>query len=70
MEELRVRLSGGFQHFAMLNALVSAVDNKDRYTRRHSEDVLTYSLEIARELGVSSHKVQRPATTMPSGDYN
>ena len=36
----------------MLNALVSAVDNKDRYTRKHSEDVLKYSLQIAQELGL------------------
>lgn len=50
-EELRRRLSDGFEHFSMLNALVSAVDNKDRYTRRHSEDVLRYSVQIARELG-------------------
>ena len=42
----------------MLNALVTAVDNKDRYTRRHSEDVLAYSLKIAEELGLDS-EVQR-----------
>jgi len=36
----------------MLDALVTAVDNKDRYTLRHSEDVLKYSLEIARSLGL------------------
>jgi len=41
--DLALSLSG----FPMLNALVTAVDNKDRYTRRHSEDVLTYSLQIA-----------------------
>lgn len=38
--------------FSMLDALVTALDNKDRYTRRHSEDVLDYSLTIARELGL------------------
>ena len=36
----------------MLDALVTAVDNKDRYTRRHSEDVMAYSLQIARETGL------------------
>ena len=36
----------------MLNGLVSAVDTKDRYTRRHSEDVLKYSLLIAQEIGL------------------
>ena len=36
----------------MLDALVTAVDNKDRYTSRHSEDVMEYGLLIARELGI------------------
>ena len=40
------------QGFSMLDALVTAVDNKDRYTRRHSEDVMDYSLRIARALGM------------------
>ena len=40
--------------FSMLNALVTAVDNKDRYTRRHSEDVLTYSLQIAEQMGLDA----------------
>jgi diguanylate cyclase (GGDEF)-like protein/putative nucleotidyltransferase with HDIG domain len=39
--------------FRILDALVTAVDNKDHYTRRHSEDVTTYSLWIAEELGLS-----------------
>ena len=42
----------------MLDALVTAVDNKDRYTRKHSEDVVTYSLMIARELGFDKHSQQ------------
>ena len=37
----------------MLDALLTSVDTKDRYTRRHSEDVLTYSLQIACALGLS-----------------
>ena len=40
--------------FSMLNALVTAVDNKDRYTRRHSEDVLAHSLLIAEEMGLDA----------------
>ena len=44
--------------FGMMDALVTAVDNKDRYTRRHSEDVMEYSLHIARQLGLSE-KEQR-----------
>jgi diguanylate cyclase (GGDEF)-like protein/PAS domain S-box-containing protein len=50
--QLRAGLSASYENFAMLNALVSAVDNKDRYTRRHSEDVLKYSIQIANELGL------------------
>jgi diguanylate cyclase (GGDEF)-like protein/PAS domain S-box-containing protein len=38
--------------FSMLDSLVAAVDNKDRYTRRHSEDVMAYSLMIARKFGL------------------
>lgn len=37
----------------MLDALVVAVDNKDRYTKRHSEDVMRYSLQLATALGLS-----------------
>ncbi len=39
--------------FETLDALVSAVDNKDRYTRKHSEDVTEYALWIAEEVGFS-----------------
>lgn len=39
--------------FDVLDAMVTAVDNKDRYTRRHSEDVTEYALWIAEELGYS-----------------
>ena len=49
---LRGGLSSAFENFSLLNALVSAVDNKDRYTRKHSEDVLRYSVQIATELGL------------------
>ncbi len=60
-DRLCEQLSRSLEGFQMLNALVTAVDTKDRYTRRHSEDVLTYSLQIARELGLSEetqHTVQ------------
>jgi len=39
--------------FSALDALVTAVDKRDRYTRKHSEDVTEYSLMIAEELGLS-----------------
>lgn len=38
--------------FEVLDAMVMAVDNKDRYTRRHSEDVTEYSLCLGEELGL------------------
>jgi len=43
---------------AMLDALVTAVDNKDRYTRRHSLDVMTYSLLIAGEMGLDADETR------------
>jgi diguanylate cyclase (GGDEF)-like protein len=39
--------------FEVLDALISAIDNKDRYTRKHSEEVTEYALWIAEELGLS-----------------
>lgn len=38
--------------FSTLGAMVVAIDNKDRYTRQHSEDVTEYALWIAEELGL------------------
>ncbi len=38
--------------FDILEGLVIAVDTKDRYTRRHSEDVARYADFLARELGL------------------
>lgn len=39
--------------FGVLEGLVTAVDNKDHYTRRHSEDVMRYALAMAESLGLS-----------------
>jgi diguanylate cyclase (GGDEF)-like protein/putative nucleotidyltransferase with HDIG domain len=36
----------------VLHGLVIAVDTKDRYTKRHSEDVARYAVFLAREMGV------------------
>ena len=36
--------------FSVLDSMVTAVDNKDSYTRQHSEDVTEYALWIAEEL--------------------
>jgi diguanylate cyclase (GGDEF)-like protein/putative nucleotidyltransferase with HDIG domain len=38
--------------FDVLHGLVIAVDTKDRYTKRHSEDVARYATFIARQLGM------------------
>lgn len=38
--------------FDVLQALVTAIDNKDRYTKRHSEDVATYALFLASKADV------------------
>jgi diguanylate cyclase (GGDEF)-like protein/PAS domain S-box-containing protein len=54
---LRRSMAQSVSGFSMLDALVTAVDNKDRYTRRHSEDVLTYSVEIARAFGLDDRIV-------------
>jgi len=51
---LRRNLARSVGGFTMLDALVTAVDNKDRYTRRHSEDVMHYSLQIASALGLDA----------------
>ena len=61
-EQLRASLTSRVEGFSMLDALVTAVDNKDRYTRRHSEDVMAYSLQIARELGLDE-KTQQTVVT-------
>ena len=61
----RVRADAGdrVHGFSMLDALVAAVDNKDRYTRRHSEDVMEYGLMIARELGLDEARQRAVAVS-------
>jgi len=41
-------------YFRTMKALARAVEEKDRYTRGHSERVKTYAVEIARRLGLAS----------------
>lgn len=52
--------------FGLFESLVTAVDNKDRYTRRHSEEVTEYALVISRALGLSeeSQRVLRVAALL------
>jgi diguanylate cyclase (GGDEF)-like protein/putative nucleotidyltransferase with HDIG domain len=38
--------------FDVLQGLVVAIDNKDRYTKRHSEDVAVYALYLAGRVGL------------------
>ena len=44
--------------FVMLDARVTAVDNKDRYTRGHSEDVMRYCVAIARQLDLPKDELR------------
>lgn len=44
--------------FEVLDAMVMAVDNKDRYTRHHSEDVTEYSLWLGEELELSQETMR------------
>ena len=52
-DELNQTLTG----FSMLDGLVAAVHSKDRYTLRHSEDVLIYAVLIAQELRLSLDEI-------------
>ncbi len=52
-EKVRAMARSKIASFTMLESLVIAVDTKDRYTRHHSEDVMTHSLAIAQRLGMS-----------------
>ncbi len=42
--------------FSTLDAMIVAIDNKDGYTRRHSEEVTEYALWIAEELDFSEEQ--------------
>lgn len=43
---------------AALQAMLTAVDNKDRYTRTHSEDVTAYALWLAEGLGIPNDQLK------------
>src|SRR5581483_5206252 len=58
MQRANRRLRAASGSFNVLDAMVTAVDNKDRYTRRHSEDVTEYALWTAEELGVSEETLR------------
>ncbi len=44
--------------FNALQGLVFAVDNKDRYTKRHSEDVARYAVFLGRQLGLDARQLE------------
>ena len=47
----------------MLDALVIAVDNKDRYTRKHSEDVAFHAVQIAKALNLDAELIEHIQVT-------
>lgn len=53
-ERMRALLMESFPGFHLLDALVSSVDSRDRYTRRHSEEVFFLSGLISEELNLST----------------
>ena len=50
--EARPQAPGYLKTYGILEGLVIAVDTKDRYTRRHSEDVARYADFLASQLGL------------------
>jgi len=42
--------------FAILEGLIAAINNKDRYTRRHSEEVAAHAVRMAEALGLSDEE--------------
>jgi len=50
--------AGNLEGFDLLSALVTAVDNKDRYTREHSEQVAALACALAEEVGLSRDTVR------------
>ena len=58
-DELRkLKEAGTGGSFGVLDALVTAIDNKDHYTRRHSEDVTHWASLMARQLGFSTETLR------------
>jgi len=49
-DDWRPTVQASVTSFGMLESLVTAVDNKDAYTRRHSEDVTVLALAISAHL--------------------
>ena len=58
-EQRTNRALKAYGSFETLDALITAVDNKDRYTRKHSEEVTEYALWIAEEIGLSEETMRQ-----------
>ena len=56
LKRLKSRAFGG--SFGVLDALVTAIDNKDHYTRHHSEEVTYLSLLVAKEIGYDTEALR------------
>jgi diguanylate cyclase (GGDEF)-like protein len=56
MKRLKSRAFGG--SFGVLDALVTAIDNKDHYTRHHSEEVTLLSLLVGKEIGYDEEQLR------------
>ncbi|PQV62848.1 diguanylate cyclase (GGDEF) domain-containing protein/HDIG domain-containing protein [Abditibacterium utsteinense] len=56
LKRLKNRAFGG--SFGVLDALVTAIDNKDHYTRHHSEEVTYLSLLVAKEIGYDAEALR------------
>lgn len=54
----RTSPAGKSTAFGVLDALITAIDNKDHYTRKHSDEVAHYALMIAEELDYSSESLR------------
>ena len=54
----RTAPAGKSTAFGVLDALITAIDNKDHYTRKHSDEVAHYALLIAQELDYSSESLR------------
>jgi diguanylate cyclase (GGDEF)-like protein len=53
-----VEVSGERQTFDVFQGLILAVDTKDRYTKRHSEDVARYAVFLAQRLEVDEELIR------------
>lgn len=62
--EPKLGMASLWGHFGMLDALITSIDNRDHYTRSHSEQTMCYAILVARELG---HSVETLDSVRMSG---